>query len=702
MRILPHGWRLVGVAIAMPWLLSACGNGSEPSPTELRASADSLNLGGGQTASVLDNDRVGDQAASLANASVSLSGNLPTGVSFADGVFSVRRGTAGGSYRIDYRLCERAQPSNCASASVDLRIPTPALLAGADSLALAAGGSASLLGNDSLDGEPASAPQVSAEPVGTWPSGVSLAADGRLSVGTQAAAGELLLDYRLCLGSAASQCGAAARVTLTVGRAALVSGRVLSASTGQAAAGVTVRLGAANVQTDTEGRFQLPAGAANERALLQLAGGGYGETTRVLRVGADGLSDLQVRLLPASQNGQVDAATGGSVGSSDGRARVTLAAGSLQRADGTPASGPVAVQLTAINPAVDSSLMPGDYSTLVSGVERQIESFGALAVELRDSAGQALNLRPGQTATLRIPLGTRSAQPPSTVPLFFFDEGSGRWVQEGSATLQGSGALRYYEGTVSHFSIWNADQLIETVYLQGCVVDASGQRVARAWVSSDGIDYSGSSGAYSDASGSFRLALRRNSLSTMTATLAGLLSNTARVTTGASDLTQSDCLVLSASATGVTITLTWGEKPSDLDSHLYAPDGSHVYFRDPGSLAAAPFANLDVDDISSFGPEVITLTRLMVGTYRYAVHNYSGYGDGPISSSQAQVTLRLPGRAPELFLPPASGESVPTSYWTVFELDVDAQCQVTLRRVGRYEQTSTPAPAATARYCSGG
>lgn len=702
MRILPLGWRLVAAALATPWLLTACGGDSESAPTELRASADSLSLGGGQTASVLDNDRVGDQTASTANASVTLSGTLPPGVSFADGMLSVRRGTAGGVHRLDYQLCERAQPSNCASATVNLSIPTPALLAAADTLGLAAGGSATLLGNDSLDGEPASAPRVSAEPVGTWPSGLSLSADGSLSVGASVAAGEFLLDYRLCLGSAPSQCGAAARVTLAVTRAALVSGRVLSASTGQPAPGVTVRLGAANAQTDTEGRFQLPAGAANERALLQLAGGGFGETTRVLRLGTEGLSDLQVRLLPATQTGQVEAATGGSVGSSDGRARVTLAAGSLQRADGTPATGTVAVQLTVINPAVDSSLMPGDYTTLVDGAARSIESFGALAVELRDSAGQALNLRAGQTATLRIPLGTRSAQPPSTVPLFFFDERSGRWVQEGSATLQGSGADRYYEGTVSHFSVWNADQLIETVYLQGCVADASGQRVARAWVSSDGIDYSGSSGAYSDANGNFRLALRRNSLSTMTATLAGLLSNTARVTTGAGDLTQTDCLTLSASATGVTITLTWGEKPSDLDSHLYAPDGSHVYFREPGSLAATPFANLDVDDISSFGPEVITLTRLMVGTYRYAVHNYSGYGDGPISSSQAQVTLRLPGRAAELFLPPATGESVPTSYWTVFELDVDAQCQVTLRRLGRYEQTSTPVPAASPRYCSGG
>ena len=34
-------------------------------------------------------------------------------------------------------------------------------------------------------------------------------------------------------------------------------------------------------------------------------------------------------------------------------------------------------------------------------------------------------------------------------------------------------------------------------------------------------------------------------------------------------------------------------------------------------------ANLDVDDISSYGPETITILENIYGTYTYAVHNYS-------------------------------------------------------------------------------
>jgi len=126
-----------------------------------------------------------------------------------------------------------------------------------------------------------------------------------------------------------------------------------------------------------------------------------------------------------------------------------------------------------------------------------------------------------------------------------------------------------------------------------------------------------------------------------------------------------------------------------------------VYFSSEGSLLAAPFAALDVDDTTSFGPEVITLSRLMVGTYRYYVHNYSGYGSGPIAAANARVELNIPGRAAELFAPPASGETSSTQVWTLFELDVDAQCNVTVRRVPGYANTQPEPPASSAAvYCT--
>ena len=65
------------------------------------------------------------------------------------------------------------------------------------------------------------------------------------------------------------------------------------------------------------------------------------------------------------------------------------------------------------------------------------------------------------------------------------------------------------------------------------------------------------------------------------------------------------------------LTLTWGENPRDLDSHLWTPsiEGSpyHVYFGSKGSENSRPYAQLDVDDVSSYGPENITIKRLFNG-----------------------------------------------------------------------------------------
>jgi hypothetical protein len=357
------------------------------------------------------------------------------------------------------------------------------------------------------------------------------------------------------------------------------------------------------------------------------------------------------------------------------------------------------VALTPLNPASDSTVMPGDFTTLVGGVVRHIESFGALDVVLTDSTGARLNLRPGFTANLRIPVGTRNAAPPAHSPLYFFDEASGRWVEEGAAAQGGSGAGAYYEGDVSHFTTWNADQVYETVQVNGCIADASGARVAGASIAGDGIDYSGTTSARTDAGGSFSIPVRRGSHTALTGVFGGLLTNTLQQATGSVDVTLPACLSLSTSGAGITMKLTWGATPVDLDSHLFAPDGSEVSYRNKGSLTASPFASLDIDDTNSFGPEVVTVTKLMVGTYKYSVRNYTGYAGGPIAASGARVELNLPGRAPELFAPPAAGESQGTQWWNLFEFSVDASCNITINRVQRYSDKSPASSALPQAFC---
>ncbi len=85
--------------------------------------------------------------------------------------------------------------------------------------------------------------------------------------------------------------------------------------------------------------------------------------------------------------------------------------------------------------------------------------------------------------------------------------------------------------------------------------------------------------------------------------------------------------------------LTWGASPTDLDSHLWLPTATpfHVYFGNRGSQTVFPFASLDRDDITSYGPETTGILRYYAGTYKYAVYQYSS--SGTLSTSGAQVKV---------------------------------------------------------------
>jgi hypothetical protein len=127
-------------------------------------------------------------------------------------------------------------------------------------------------------------------------------------------------------------------------------------------------------------------------------------------------------------------------------------------------------------------------------------------------------------------------------------------------------------------------------------------------------------------------------------------------------------------ASGQTrIVLTWGTSPSDLDSHLTGPvAGSstrfHTYFSNKGSSTASPFAKLDVDDTSSFGPETVTIYQAATGVYRYSVYDYTNGGSTnstALSNSGAQVKVYAGSSPVQAFTVPVNQTG---TLWTVFEI----------------------------------
>lgn len=123
--------------------------------------------------------------------------------------------------------------------------------------------------------------------------------------------------------------------------------------------------------------------------------------------------------------------------------------------------------------------------------------------------------------------------------------------------------------------------------------------------------------------------------------------------------------------------MTWGETPTDLDSHFTGPGtaGSrfHTFYAAPFYSDANITAALDVDDVTSFGPETTTTYfNNVTGTYRFSVHDYTNRNAATstaLGSSGARVKV-FSGTTSALlneFGVPGGGGTL----WTVFEIRND-------------------------------
>ena len=169
-------------------------------------------IAGGSTASVLSNDTLDGAPFSASDVAVSSAGPLPAGLSLnADGTVSFGANTAPGTYSFEYTVCQRANSSICDTGLATVVVST--LVANDDAPAavdgIAGGSTASVLSNDTLDGAPFSASDVAVSSAGPLPAGLSLNADGTVSVGPNTAPGTYSFEYTVCQRANVSICDTA-------------------------------------------------------------------------------------------------------------------------------------------------------------------------------------------------------------------------------------------------------------------------------------------------------------------------------------------------------------------------------------------------------------------------------------------------------------------------------------------------------------
>jgi uncharacterized cupredoxin-like copper-binding protein len=266
--------------------------------------------------------------------------------------------------------------------------------------------------------------------------------------------------------------------------------------------GAGIRVGQATAQSGELGLYRFKDLTLNAAGtFVQVTASGYfpGSTRFFPRPNANNV--VRIGLIPANIAGQVASASGGTVSLSNG-ARVSLPANGVVGASGDAYTGQVGVALHWINPAAQNlhDIMPGN----LQGIDRNnreisMATFGMLAVQLSGDAGQALQVAPGKRATLTFPLPPDyRVSAPSSIPLWYFDESRGLWIEEGRAYLQGNA----YVGEVSHFSFWNVDVPYPLVDITG-TLHINGEPAAGRliYIRANGLNAVGS--GMTNASGGF-------------------------------------------------------------------------------------------------------------------------------------------------------------------------------------------------------
>ncbi|MBE7169675.1 MAG: carboxypeptidase regulatory-like domain-containing protein [Williamsia sp.] len=242
----------------------------------------------------------------------------------------------------------------------------------------------------------------------------------------------------------------------------------------QPAAGVAITAGTQTALTNSSGYFRITGAALDKNSsVITAEKAGYFKGYRVFSATA-GTNQVAIKLIKRNLAGSVSASSGGSATLPNGSVIKLPANGIVTAASGAAATGDVKVYASYIDPrAADiSQTIPGSFAANDKNGKRVVlSSFGMLAVELESGAGQKLQIKQGASATLTVPIPAAAlATAPATIPLWYVDEQTGLWKEEGSATRQGNN----YVGDVAHFSYWNCDRPFTAVSLSLTLHNAKG------------------------------------------------------------------------------------------------------------------------------------------------------------------------------------------------------------------------------------
>lgn len=232
------------------------------------------------------------------------------------------------------------------------------------------------------------------------------------------------------------------------------TGTILDTS-GNPVMGATVTIGSSTAQTNAKGMFAMQSVSVKERfAYAKVTKAGFINGSRTL-VPTTGSNKINVMLIPKVPVSTINSGAISTVALPNGT-QVKFD-GSFKDENGHAYNGSINVAMHHLKPS-DTYLqetMPGSLLAINSSSQAKVlETLGMMYVDLTGSSGQKLNIADGHTAEITMEIdATQLSSAPASIPLWSFDETTGMWKEDGTATKVGNN----YVGNVSHFSWWNCD-----------------------------------------------------------------------------------------------------------------------------------------------------------------------------------------------------------------------------------------------------
>jgi hypothetical protein len=282
---------------------------------------------------------------------------------------------------------------------------------------------------------------------------------------------------------------------------ASVQGRVLDEN-GLPVQGAAVTSGTASTTTDVNGVFSFTDISLSSRfGFVKIAKQGYFTGSRSMLTSAGSSNYVTISLIPRTSKGSFSASSGGSITVEAGDTVAFDASSVVNAATNAAYSGTVHVYAAYLDPLSQNCAgqMPGDLRGIgTDGKETLLQSFGMMVVELEGDGGEKLQIASGKVAniTMKIP-DAEKATAATTIPLWYFNDTTGRWIEQGTATRKGDS----YCGQTSHFTWWNCDAPTGAVNLKLQLKDQHGNPLTytRVDITSPTL---GTRSGYTDVNGS--------------------------------------------------------------------------------------------------------------------------------------------------------------------------------------------------------